>query len=157
MSVSRMAGSQIAPVRHTVSVGLAPDAAFDLFANRFDTWWPRDRSADGPGGRAEIVFEPRRGGRWLERRPDGSEQPIGSVLSVDPGKRVVLDWQLDDFVFVPTLHTTVEVTFEPAGEGASVTLEHRDLDRYGPGAARHRERFDATWPLVLGVFAAAGS
>jgi uncharacterized protein YndB with AHSA1/START domain len=142
----------VAPIRHSVHVKLAPEAAYDFFANHFDSWWPRDKSADGTGKRASLVFEPRAGGQWYEQRADGSVQRIGTVVAAEPGKRLVMDWQLDHYRYVPELHTTLEVTFAPDGTGTLVTLEHRDLDRFGDVAVRRRGELDAGWPDVLATY-----
>jgi uncharacterized protein YndB with AHSA1/START domain len=51
--------------------------------------------------------------------------------------------------------TEVEVTFAPtAAGGTRVTLEHRNLERFGDDAARHVERLAGGWPARLADFAA---
>jgi hypothetical protein len=52
----------IAPIVHSVDVRAAPARAFELFAGRMGDWWPRGRTI-GAGPHAEIVVEPREGGR----------------------------------------------------------------------------------------------
>jgi len=49
----------------------------------------------------------------------------------------------------------VELTFaSAAGGGTLVTLEHRNLERFGKDAAGHVERLGGGWPAKLGAFAA---
>jgi hypothetical protein len=60
----------------------------------------------------------------------------------------------------PTRTSEVEVTFTAIGEDRTrVDLEHRHLDRHGPGWERVREGVDAPdgWPLYLQRYAAAAA
>ena len=68
--------------------------AFELFADRFGDWWPKDSHhiLDSPA--AEAVLEPREGGRWYERSEDGGECDWGRVLEIDRPNRILLAWQL---------------------------------------------------------------
>ena len=56
----------IAPISHTVEVKTPPARAFELFTAQMGRWWPSKKTiARNPF--AEIVMEPRAGGRWYER------------------------------------------------------------------------------------------
>jgi uncharacterized protein YndB with AHSA1/START domain len=145
-----------APVRQEVRVKLAPAAAFDLFANRFDAWWPRDKSANPGTTLVEAVLEPQVGGRWYEKGANGSTCDWGRVLAWEPGRRLVLNWQLaSNYKHDPALVTEVEVTFEPDGEGTLVRLEHRNIERFGEKHAEMRAGISGVngWPAILGAFA----
>lgn len=146
-----------APVRRAVTVKASPARAFEVFTSRIGTWWPKSHHI----GKVEpetLVIEPRAGGRWFERAPDGTECDLGKVLTWEPPARLVLAWQLDPkFQYQPDLITEVELRFIPEGAGRTrVELEHRNLERFGDGAAAMRERIDAPrgWPLILDAFAA---
>ena len=101
------------------------------------------------------MFEPRAGGRWYERDADGNETRWGTVLAWEPPSRLLLAWQIStQWSYDPDLVTEVELTFAPApGGGTSVTLEHRDLERFGTDAARHADKLRGGWPTHLGQFA----
>jgi uncharacterized protein YndB with AHSA1/START domain len=148
-------------VRQSVLVQAPPERAFEVFTAQMSSWWPRESHSIGERPMVAAVIEPRAGGRWFERGDDGSECDWGEVLVWDPPHRVVLVWRLSaDFDFDPTIHTEVEVRFEPqAGEGTRVTLEHRGLDAYGDRAAEMRERFgaDEGWDGLLRRFADAAA
>jgi uncharacterized protein YndB with AHSA1/START domain len=151
-----------APVRQEVVVRLEPQAAFAFFTQKFDAWWPRDKTSNMTAGvtLVEAVLEPWVGGRWYEKSSDGSECQWGSVLAYDPGKRLVLNWQLDStFTYDPKLVTEVEVTFVPDGSGTRVTLEHRNLDRFGAGAEQMRKGIGGAdgWPAIIQAFADAAN
>ena len=122
-------------VRRTVSVALDPARAFHLFTRRMTEFWPSDHSI-GEAAIAEVVIEPRTGGRWFERGVDGTECDWGHVARWDPPGRLVLEWQITAaWAFDPDLHTEVEVTFtEVAAGGTRVDLQHRHLERYGDQA-----------------------
>lgn len=145
-----------APVRHEVRVKLAPAAAFEFFVGRFDAWWPRDKSANPGTTLVEAVLEPRVGGRWYEKGADGSSCDWGRVLAYEPGKRILINWQLGaDYRYDPNLVTEVEVTFEPDGEGTRVTLEHRNIERFGENWEQMRSGISSPggWPGILQSFA----
>ena len=145
-----------APVRHQLRVKLAPAAAFELFTTRFDSWWPRDKSANPGTTLAEAVLEPKVGGRWYETGANGSVCEWGRVLAYEPPRRLILNWQLGaDYRYDPALVTEVEILFQPDGSGTLVTLEHRNIERFG---ARHAEMRAGIagpngWPAILGSFA----
>ncbi len=146
-----------APVRHEVRVPLAPAAAFDLFANRFDSWWPRDKTTNFASTLVQAVLEPWAGGRWYEKDADGSVCEWGRVLAYEPGRRLVLNWQLGaDYKFHPELTTEVEILFQPDGEGTRVTLEHRNIERFGEKHAEMRAGIAGAngWPSIMAAYVA---
>ncbi|BBY08194.1 SRPBCC family protein [Mycobacterium noviomagense] len=106
---------------------------------------------------AEVVVEPRSGGRWFERGVDGSECLWGRVAAWDPPRKVVLLWQIGaDWQFDPNFETEVEVTFTDDGAGRTrVDLRHRNLERYGDSAEQMRAIFDdpSGWAGTLARFA----
>ena len=145
----------IAPISRTVRVRTAPSQTFDLFASHMTRWWPEGRTI-GKAPAVAIVLEPRAGGRWFERDAAGHETPWGTVLAWEPPARLLLGWQLDArFAFAPDLVTEVEVTFAPVGDGGTlVTLEHRDLERFGADAVAVAGRLAGGWSDRLRDFAA---
>ncbi len=79
----------------------------------------------------------------------------GRVLAWDPPERLLLAWQLNgQFAYDPDLVTEVELTFAPLGSGARVTLEHRNLERFGADAERVTGLLGGGWPGFLGGYAA---
>jgi uncharacterized protein YndB with AHSA1/START domain len=146
----------IAPVRKSVRLNASAERAFDVFTSGFDRWWPRSHHI-GQVPVKEFVLEPFTGGRWYERREDGSECQWGKVLGWEPPSRLVLAWQLNPkFAYDPELVTTVEVRF--VAESADVTrveLEHRDLERVGDEAQPLRDKFDSPggWGAIIESFA----
>lgn len=141
-----------APVHHEVRVKLPPAEAFDLFANHFDAWWPRDKTVNMKSTLVEAVLEPRVGGRWYEKDADGSVCEWGHVTAYEPGKRLVLDWQLAaSYTFDPDLHTEVEILFKPDGAGTLVTLDHRNIERFGAQFEQMRAGIAGAngWPSIM--------
>jgi uncharacterized protein YndB with AHSA1/START domain len=116
-------------VRREITVNATPERAFDVFANRLDTWWPRDYSV-GASPLAEVFIEPREGGRFCERGEDGADTVWGEVLAYDPPRRLVVTWRLNGHWQVDEAASEIEVTFAPAGgERTTVTLVHSHLER----------------------------
>ncbi len=120
-------------------VPLDPDAAFELFTDRFGEWWPKDSHHISEADAAEVFLEPREGGRWYERAEDGSECDWGHVLEIDRPNRILLAWQLTPewkFDPDPAKATEVEVTFDAEENGTRVTLAAPRLR--GPRRGRRR-------------------
>ncbi len=143
----------IAPIVRSVEVKAAPAAAFDLFTTRIGDWWPKGKTVAKAPHEA-ILIEPRPGGRWLERDAEGNEIPWGKVLVWEPPSRLVLGWQLgSQWAYDPDFLTEVELTFDalPSG-GTRVTLEHRNLERFGAVAETIRGQLDGGWPARLADF-----
>jgi len=143
----------IAPLRFSVTVKPPPERAFDLFMREIANWWPKGRTI-GAKPHVAIVVEPRPEGRWFERDEDGTECDWGKVLAWEPPARVLLGWQLNsEFRFDPDLVTEVELSFSPAaGGGTLVTLEHRNLERFGDAAERVAGQLGSGWPSRLRDF-----
>lgn len=144
----------ISPIVRSVEVKAPPARAFELFASRMGDWWPKGQTV-GKSAHKDIVIEPHVEGRWFERDADGNEVQWGRVLAWDPPSRLLLGWQLNmDWAFDPTFLTEVEMTFValPSG-GTRVTLEHRNLERFGADAELRRGQLDGGWPTHLATYA----
>lgn len=143
----------IAPIVKSVTVKAPPERAFALFTGAISSWWPTGKTV-GANPHVAIVIEPKTGGRWFERDAEGTETSWGKVLAWEPPSRLLLGWQLNGrFAYDPDLLTEVELTFAPAdGGGAIVTLEHRDLERFGADAARIAGLIGEGWPSRLANF-----
>ncbi|MCW3846845.1 SRPBCC family protein [Sphingomonas sp. LB-2] len=143
---------QPAPIRKTMRVKASRERAFEVFVSRMGSWWYKDHSIlrmREQIPQADVVVEPREGGRWYERGEDGSEYDWGRVLAWDPPGRLALAWQLTgDWEYDPDFETTVEVSFTEDGEYTEVVFEHRDLERYGE-AISQLAGMDAGWGAIL--------
>ena len=145
-------------VREAIVVEAPAERAFKVFTEDIASWWPPDHHViESP--LAEMVLELRPGGRVYDRGTDGSECQWGTVLAYEPPERFVFSWNInlawgieDD----PAKSSEVEVRFIPQGpERTRVELEHRHLDRHGPGWKSLHEGVDgdAGWPLYLARYA----
>lgn len=144
-----------AAIRKTIEVRAPIDRAFQVFAARMGDWWHKEHSIAEGTTQADVVIEPRSGGRWYEKGADGSEHPWGRVIAYEPPRRLVLCWQLTrEFKFDQNFETTVEVLFEDQGETTLVRFEHRDLERMGAGAVEQLEAMDGGWGMLLELFKA---
>jgi uncharacterized protein YndB with AHSA1/START domain len=143
----------VAPIVRSVVVKAPPRVAFDRFTQQMAKWWPAEHHTGGNPFN-EVVIEPRVEGRWFERDTQGTETQWGKVLTWEPPARVVLAWQLSaEFKFDPDFITELELTFEPQGTGTRVTLEHRNLERYGDSAEKIRAALDGGWPGIFQSYA----
>ena len=146
-----------APINRSVVVKADVARSFTAFTDRMGRWWPRPHSI-GSTPLADVIVEPRVGGRWYERSTDGAECEWGKVLAWDPPGRLILAWQLDaNWKYDPALVLEVEITFTALEGGMTrVDLEHRNLERYGDKAAAVRDMVgsDNGWVGILKSFVA---
>jgi uncharacterized protein YndB with AHSA1/START domain len=149
----------IPPIGGTVTVNVNVERAFRVFAETFNTWWPHQYHI-GQAEVAEVILEPRVGGRWYERGVDGSECDWGRVLAWEPPHRLVFTWQISgewQFDPDPQHASEIEVRFTPDGpEQTTVNVEHRDLNKLVAGQAIHDTiRSGGGWPALLDSYAKA--
>jgi uncharacterized protein YndB with AHSA1/START domain len=160
-----MTETDTAVVRRHVVVQAPIERAFAVFTERFGDFKPPEHNLLA-APIAETVFEPRVGGHIYDRAVDGTECRWARILAYDPPDRVVFSWDIGPRWQVetdPELTSEVEVRF--VAESATrtrVELEHRRLDRHGPGWQSVSEGIggDQGWPLYLArysrLFEAAG-
>jgi uncharacterized protein YndB with AHSA1/START domain len=143
------------PVRTETTVPLSPAEAFKLFTDGLDRWWVRGHHI-GDAPLLQAVLEGHVGGRWYEIGEDGSECDWGRVLAWEPPTRLVLAWQINaEWKYDAGLVTEVEVGFSDLGDGSTrVTLEHRNLDRFGPSALKMQQTFGGAnaWSGLLKAY-----
>jgi uncharacterized protein YndB with AHSA1/START domain len=146
-------------VRRQMVVNAPLDKAFSVFTERFGDFKPPEHNLL-PVPIAETVFEPRAGGHIYDRGTDGSECRWARILAYDPPHRVVFSWDIGPTwqIEADPEHTSeVEVTFTAeTPDRTRVTLEHRNIDRHGPGWESVRDGIghDQGWPLYLERYAA---
>ena len=150
--------SETAVVRRSVIVDAPIERAFSVFTERFCDFKPPEHNMLGVPI-AETVFEPRVGGHIYDRGTDGSECRWARVLAFEAPDRVVVSWDISPDWQIetdPDRTSEVEVRFiAETAERTRVELEHRNLDRHGPGWEGVRDGVaDADgWPLYLDRYA----
>jgi uncharacterized protein YndB with AHSA1/START domain len=146
-------------VRRTIVVDASIDKAFTVFTDRFGDFKPPEHNMLRVPI-AETVFEPKVGGNIFDRGTDGSECRWARILAYDPPHRVVFSWDIGPTWQVdadPERSSEVEVVFTAeTPDRTRVELEHRHLDRHGPGweSVRDGVGHDQGWPLYLDRYAA---
>ncbi len=114
-------------------------AVFDLFTTErgLCSWMAKEASVDlRPGG----------AWRWVH---DNDVAASGEYVDVDPHDRVVFTygWESGPYADMGPGTTQVEVTFEPADPGTTVTVRH------GAVPAAFRDAHRGGWGYFLGVLA----
>jgi uncharacterized protein YndB with AHSA1/START domain len=134
------------------------ERAFHVFVEHFDRIKPREHNMLAVDIE-ETVLEPRVGGRIFDRGVDGSECRWARVLAFEPPHRLAFSWDISPQWQIETdLDRTSEVEVRFIAETPDrtrVELEHRNLDRHGPGweSARGAVVGDQGWPLYLQRYA----
>ena len=145
--------------KHTVTVPVPPERAFDLFVDDFDGWWPKG-SHTTAGEAQAVLLEAQPEGRWGELDAQGGFHPWGRVLAAERPHRLLLAWQLDpDFKYDQDagMQTEVEVTFAADGDSSTrVTLEHRGFEVWGERGAAMRDSVDSEggWKELVDLYVA---
>jgi uncharacterized protein YndB with AHSA1/START domain len=146
-------------VRRAVTVPLAPAEAFTVFTERLGDFKPPEHNLLSVPI-AETVLEPRVGGAIIDRGTDGSECRWARILTFDRPNKLVFSWDIGPTWQIetdPARTSEVEVRFVAEGAASTrVELEHRHLDRHGPGweAVRDGVAGAQGWPLYLDRLAA---
>jgi len=142
----------IPAVIKTRTVPLPQRAAYDLFTQRLDTWWPLEShsiGADTDNPTTKVHFEPRVGGRVVETRQDGQECSWADVIAWQPHHRFVVAWHPNE---QPVAASILEVTFTSVDAGTELRLEHRAWEEFGDEGQNLRDGYENGWEPVLERF-----
>jgi uncharacterized protein YndB with AHSA1/START domain len=146
-------------VRRRIVVQAPIEQAFAVFTERFGDFKPPEHNMLGVPI-SETVFDPKVGGHITDRGADGSECRWATVRVYEPPTRVVFSWNISPRWQIetdPDSTSEVEVQFiAETPQRTRVELEHRHLDRHGPGweSVRDGVAHDQGWPLYLNRYAA---
>lgn len=151
-------------IRHTVTVPIPLERAFERFTEGIGSWWPVENTFSKESFET-VIIEQNEGGRWYERDNDGRETPWGRVVAWEPPHRIVLTWQITPQGLPepdPNKASEFEVRFAPKSQSTQPTtrveIDHRAFERHGnEGGAIWREAMDSEegWPKFLGRYAAS--
>ena len=135
----------------SVTLPLAPLAAFDLFTRRIGEWWPPDRRhTEDPASEIFLL----QSGRFYERASDGREVELGHVRSWDLPHRILLDFFIASG---PEKPTEVEIAFAPKGNGTEVTVTHRPKPSSEMLWAKRAPSYGRSWDVTLAALARAAA
>jgi uncharacterized protein YndB with AHSA1/START domain len=154
-----MTQAPAAVVRQQIVVPAPIEQAFETFTQRFGDFKPPEHNMLAVPI-AETVFEPRVGGHIIDRGTDGSECRWARVLAYEPPALVVFSWDIGPTWQIetePENASEVELRFIAEGpDRTRVELEHRNIDRHGPGweSVAAGVGHDEGWPLYLTSYAA---
>ncbi|MDW3845795.1 SRPBCC family protein [Micromonospora sp. BRA006-A] len=147
-----------AVVRRQIVVDAPVERAFAVFTKRFGDFKPKEHNLlSSPI--TETVFEAKAGGHIVDRAEDGSECAWARILVFEPPDRLVFSWDISPaWQLEQDLENASEVEVRFVAETPQrtrVELEHRNLDRHGPGweSVRDGVGHDEGWPLYLARFA----
>lgn len=94
-----------------------------------------------------VEMEPKLGGTFIVREPDGSEHISGEVFEYDPPRKLTVTWNVNWPDLVEKLGSTlVTYEIEPAGEAVRLTMSERH-DR--PLSDDILEGGRTGWPAIL--------
>jgi uncharacterized protein YndB with AHSA1/START domain len=133
-------------IRKSIWVGRSPETSFKVFCEDISEWWP-----GGFGGKDTKLFLDREvGGRFYERRVDGTEYEIGRITAYQPPSVVAFTWRAPSW----DATTQVEIRFAAEGGGTRVEPEHSGWEQDAK-TRDARKNYDSGWERILGHYQAA--
>jgi hypothetical protein len=133
----------------SVTLPLAPPAAFALFTQKISEWWPPERRHTKDPSSKIFLLE---NGRFYERAGDGHEVELGRVRSWELPRRILLDFFIATGSEKPT---EVEITFAALDSGTRVTVTHRPKPESAGLWSERAPRYAQSWDSVLAAFSRA--
>ena len=139
------------PLTISLELACSADHAFRVYTERASLWFPVQHTMTRVPGLA-VVFEPRVGGRILERTPDGAEADWGTITAWEPPARLAYDW----FIATDRANATqVEIRFLAlAPDRTRMEIVHGGWDRLGDLGRPWRDANLGGWNGVLPSFQA---
>jgi uncharacterized protein YndB with AHSA1/START domain len=112
-------------------VPAAPERVFAAWTDvdRLATWWWPQLAG------TTYAVDAREGGRFRIQSPAIGASVSGVYTVVDPPHRLVFTWVWQDDGEPAPAEDTVEVRFEPEGDGTTVTVEHTSAEHVPDGGA----------------------
>jgi len=145
-------------VRRQIVVDAPITKAFATFVERFGDFKPKEHNILA-SPLTTTTFEPRVGGHIVDVAEDGSECRWARILAYEPPDRVVFSWDISPYWQLEAdlaNASEVEVRFvAETPDRTRVELEHRNIDRHGPGWEGVHAGVDdpAGWTLYLDRYA----
>ena len=137
---------KIEPLVKQINVDLNQEAAFRLFTEGINKWWPLATHSVGEEQAESCVFEGRVGGRIYETMKDDSQAEWGKVLIWEPFGKVAFTWYPSR---TPDTAQEVTVEFSEITGGTRVDLVHTGWETLGEKAQTGRVGYDFGWDFVL--------
>jgi uncharacterized protein YndB with AHSA1/START domain len=132
-------------IRKSIRVERALEISFKMFCEEIGEWWP-----GGFGGRdARLFLEREVGGRFYERRADGTEYEIGRITPYRPPSLVAFTWHAPSW----DVATQMEIRFTADGSGTWVELEHSGWEQ-DTKTRDARRSYDTGWGSILSCYQA---
>jgi len=130
-------------IRKSIWVKHPTEVSFKVFCEEITAWWP-----NGFGGKdCKLYLEREVGGRFYERRNDGSEYEIGRVTAYKAPSLVAFTFRAPSW----DITTQVEIRFSPEAGGTRVELEHSGWEQ-SEKTREARGNYDSGWTRILGYY-----
>ncbi len=136
-------------VSKTVQVRCSLEAAFRIWTEQIDSWWPKGHSRSGDP-RTVVFFEAGAGGRFYERTSAGVEFDWGRIVEWSPPHYFAFYWYLGSD---PERPSRVDVHFTEQKNGETrVEVMHRGPELIGELWSQRSNRFQTSWEHVLTAY-----
>ncbi len=140
-------------VEKTLTVRLAPAAAFALFTRDLRRWWPRRTYSLLEGADVALVFGAAIGETVAEVDADGGSHVWGTIVEWEPPHGFAMSWHPGR----PSEQATrLRVRFRAVAGGTRIDLCHDGWSARPDGAAA-RDTYERGWDEPLAAFAEQAS
>ena len=140
-------------IEKSITVRLAPAAAFELFTCGLRRWWPRATHSVLGGADAAFDFGEAVGEIVAEVGSDGRRHVWGTIVEWDPPHAFAMTWHPG----LPSDQATrLRVRFLAVADGTRVQLRHDGWFARADAAAA-RDNYERGWEEPLAAFAAQAS
>jgi len=137
IDMAELAPARLERIELEIRIGATPDRVYDLFIHNTPEWF-----SNGPG-QPPCGLEPRLGGLLYQDTGDGAGTVFATITKLQPGRCVAMS---GEFCCREACLNNVTFTFEPAGDGTLVKLDHRLAGEFDDN---YVEEFRGGWPEPL--------
>ncbi len=143
----------IEPLIKVIEVPCSQQAAFDIFLDRMDSWWPLGKftvsAMIGKPAKA-IRVDARVGGEITEVGSDGAEVVWGVIRVLDRHSRLTMDFHIPRPGDVVTTRPLLELDFLALGPASTrVTLTQSNFEALGEIGASVRGGYGFGWGMIF--------
>ncbi len=133
-------------IKHRLELAAEPKAAYQAFVEKIGQWWPADHTWSGEA--RNLYLEPKAGGCFCERLPDGGSALHMTVTYIAPSKEIRMTGGLGPLQMMG-IHGAMQITLEPAEHGTTLNFRYTATGYAEGGLSKLAEIVDGVQGMQL--------